>query len=225
MVKPATVSILASVAIAMLSVPTHAQPAQPVATQRATVPLPTAAVHSCLLAAARKHRVDYRLMRAVAEQESGYNPQAIRAPYIAGNKDGSLDYGLMQINSSWLPTLASYGITQRTLLDPCVNADVGAWILADLFRRHGLTWDAVGAYNAKSPEKRYAYAVGVYTKLQRIGQLGAINQDPVEVSPEISMTDGNQQREVQGTTTRAVMGVWERQQLTDGQVRAVDTWQ
>ena len=36
----------------------------------------------------------------------------------------------MQINSSWLPILAKYGIAKSDLLNPCVNTHVGAWVLA-----------------------------------------------------------------------------------------------
>jgi soluble lytic murein transglycosylase-like protein len=73
----------------------------------------------------------------------------------------------MQINSSWLKTLGRYGVTGESLFKPCVNADVGAWILADNFRRMGVTWDAVGAYNAMTPWKRVKYATGVYSKALR----------------------------------------------------------
>lgn len=123
---------------------------------------PSAAVDQCLTAAAAKHGVAYALLRSIAEQESHFNPRAVNS-----NVDGSADWGLMQINSSWLPFLKKYGITQDQLFQPCINADVGAWILADSFKRLGVTWNAVGAYNAKTPSKRYTYANRVYQKLQR----------------------------------------------------------
>ena len=128
-------------------------------------------VEACLVAAASKHHVAYALLRSIAEHESGFNPLAIGA-----NRDASSDYGLMQINSSWLPTLARFGITRQKLFDPCVNADVGAWILANNIRAMGLTWDAVGAYNARTPAKRLVYANGVYRRLQTFVQLRAQRQ-------------------------------------------------
>jgi soluble lytic murein transglycosylase-like protein len=128
---------------------------------------PSAEVDACLRAASAKHGISYALLRSIAEQESSFNPLAVRKPMAAGNLDRSTDYGLMQINSSWLNTLARYGVTGDSLFKPCVNADVGAWILADNFRRLGVTWDAVGAYNAMTPWKRVKYATGVYTKLVR----------------------------------------------------------
>ena len=219
MVKPAAVSLLTSVAIATLAVPTQAQTT---VTKVAQAPMPTEAVHACLVAAARKHGLDYALVRSIAEQESRFNPLAVRAPYAAGNRDGSVDYGLMQINSSWLPTLARYGITKNDLFNPCVNADVGGWILADLFRRLGITWDAVGAYNAKSPAKRHIYAVGVYTRLQRFEQLGAQGHATTAAAHLPTDTARAPVQLAQGGADLPLMGVWERQQVAEGQVAPLE---
>lgn len=92
------------------------------------------------------------LLYAIARAESGLNPQA-----IGRNSNGSRDIGLMQINSAWLPTLASHGIGERELFEPCVNIHVGAWILAGNVSRLGYTWEAVGAYNAANPALRRSY--------------------------------------------------------------------
>lgn len=92
------------------------------------------------------------LLYAIARTESGLNPQAIGC-----NTNGSRDIGLMQINSAWLPTLASHGIGERDLFEPCTNIHVGAWILAGNVARLGYTWEAVGAYNAATPALRRAY--------------------------------------------------------------------
>lgn len=120
----------------------------------------------CLDDAAAYHHVDARLLRAIAQQESG-----MRDDVIATNRNGTRDIGRMQINSSWLPTLARFGITERKLLDGCVSSYVGAWILAHNFARLGLTWDAVGAYNAVSPDKRARYATQIYRRLMAAGEV------------------------------------------------------
>ena len=107
---------------------------------------------ACWEDAANRYRVSSALLYAIARTESGLNPQA-----IGRNTNGSRDIGLMQINSAWLPTLASHGIGERDLYEPCTNIHVGAWILAGNVSRLGYTWEAVGAYNAASPSLRRNY--------------------------------------------------------------------
>jgi soluble lytic murein transglycosylase-like protein len=107
---------------------------------------------ACWDDAAQRYQVSSALLYAIARTESDLNPQA-----LGRNGNGSRDIGLMQINSSWLPTLATHGIGERELFEPCTNIHVGAWILAGNVSRLGYTWDAVGAYNAASPALRRAY--------------------------------------------------------------------
>ncbi len=108
--------------------------------------------HACWDDAAQRYQVSSALLYAIARTESGLNPLA-----IGRNGNGSRDIGLMQINSAWLPTLASHGIGERELFEPCTNIHVGAWILAGNVSRLGYIWDAVGAYNATRPALRRAY--------------------------------------------------------------------
>ncbi len=107
---------------------------------------------ACWEVAASRYQLSSALLYAIARTESGLNPQA-----IGRNTNGSRDIGLMQINSAWLPTLASHGIGERDLYEPCTNIHVGAWILAGNVSRLGYTWEAVGAYNAASPALRRNY--------------------------------------------------------------------
>lgn len=123
--------------------------------------LATVAQADCLDDAAVFHRVSPTLVRGIAQVESG-----MRSWVTNTNTNGSEDIGLMQINSVHLPRLAKYGITRQSLFDPCTNAYVGTWILADCLSRYGDTWTAVGCYNAGSPDKRLRYANRVYQKLQ-----------------------------------------------------------
>ncbi|MGO4801199.1 lytic transglycosylase domain-containing protein [Pseudomonas sp. W22_MBD1_FP4] len=122
---------------------------------------PNPAVDQCLQNAANLHRVDLRLLRAVAKVESAFNPSARNS-----NKNGTGDTGLMQINDWWLPTLAQFGITKASLYDPCTSAYVGAWILAKEINKHGLTWRAVGAYNSPNEASQIIYAEKVNKALR-----------------------------------------------------------
>ncbi|MTV41732.1 transglycosylase SLT domain-containing protein [Duganella radicis] len=116
---------------------------------------------ACWEEAAARYGVNPYLLYAIAKTESQLNPAAINR----NNQDGSYDIGLMQINSHWLPTLRKYGIAEEQLWDACVNIQVGAWVLAQNMRRMGNSWEAVGAYNARNPERRLKYALKVYRNL------------------------------------------------------------
>lgn len=128
--------------------------------------LPTGGFAACFDEAAARYRVPTSLLMAISRVESSGNPQA-----ISRNPDGSYDIGHMQINSRWLPLLKRYGIDERSLFDACTNTYVGAWILAQNIHRLGYGWNAIGAYNARSPSKRMAYARKVAAILKREGFL------------------------------------------------------
>lgn len=125
----------------------------------------------CWTQAAQQYGVSAQLLYAVASAESGLNPRAINSSHKA--RTGTVDIGLMQINSGHLPRLAAAGISEASLFEPCTNIKVGAWLLADAFARHGVSWNAVGSYNAactrlKGDEctaARSKYAWRVYRRL------------------------------------------------------------
>ena len=122
-------------------------------------------LRKCILRSARKYQIYPGLIEAIIAVESNFNPRAINR-----NKNGSVDVGLMQINSFWFPRLKKYGISVEDLFDPCVNVEVGTWILAQCVAEHGYTWEAVGCYNAVNPVKRKRYAWKIYQMLQKIKQ-------------------------------------------------------
>lgn len=118
---------------------------------------------SCFAAAGERHGVSPVLLAAIAHKES-----SMRAHAWNRNRDGSLDIGLMQINSRWLPTLRRHGITPEQLWEPCVSIHVGAWVLAGNFRQLGFNWEAVGAYNARRQDLRMNYARSISQIAQRL---------------------------------------------------------
>lgn len=145
---------LFALALALASVAGQAAPGRspPRARTPASAPIPVR-FDRCFLAAGQRYGVSPLLLKAIGRQESGLDPDAFHR-----NADGSSDIGLMQINSSWLPTLARHGVREADLQVPCVNILVGAWILGSNFRTMGPTVEALGAYNARDPVKRLAYA-------------------------------------------------------------------
>ena len=116
---------------------------------------------SCFEQAGARYGIAPSLLKAISVVESGSNPVALNR-----NRDGSEDLGLMQVNSRWLGVLAPFGIGRDQLFDACINTHVGAWILAQNISRLGYGWEAVGAYNARSPKKRAAYASRIAAKVR-----------------------------------------------------------
>lgn len=111
----------------------------------------------CFEQAGREYDIAPLLLWSVAKGESGFNPTA-----IGRNSNGTYDYGLMQINSSWAATLGP--ARWNALADPCTNVRTGAWILRQCIDKYGYNWRAVGCYNSRTPSKRDRYAA----KIERI---------------------------------------------------------
>ena len=127
---------------------------------------------SCFDQAGDLYHVSPSLLRAIAKQESGMNPRAIHI-----NRDGTKDYGLMQINERWFPHLKQLGISGQKLMEPCQNIHVSAYILRLLFNRHGENWRAVGRYNASHPVKAAGYAWKIHKKLKEVKEpLGVLRR-------------------------------------------------
>jgi len=144
--------------------------------------LHAASASACWTQSGQQHQVAPQLLYAVAQVESGGNPRLVH--HNRGPGAGTRDIGAMQINSDNLPGLRVRGISEAGLLDLCTNVDVGAGILAERIRRYGLSWEAVGAYNASCTRlkgdacrrARSAYAWRVYRQLQRLGNGGAASE-------------------------------------------------
>lgn len=120
--------------------------------------------NGCWDKAGQTYGVDPWLLMAVAKVESSFNPSAYNQ-----NKNKSYDIGVMQINSTWLPTLNKYGITKESLLNPCTSIFVGAWIMAQNIKKFGFNKDGIGAYNCPSILTiRRRYADKVYTAYNKI---------------------------------------------------------
>lgn len=77
--------------------------------------------------------------------------------------------GEMQIHSQNFSHLSQFGITPQSLFsDRCMNVYTGAYYLAIAFKRLGVNWESVGAYNAgfsqkpEQKEKRLKYGKEVH---------------------------------------------------------------
>lgn len=143
---------------------------------------PIEANAACWEAASDSYGIPVNVLKAVAKTESGFNANAVNR-----NKDGTYDIGFMQINSSWLPKLEKYGITEESLKDACTNVKVGAWILSNNAKKLGWNWNAIGAYNvgcakldaAECDRRRNQYAWKIHTALNKAGDISA----PTHLTP------------------------------------------
>lgn len=101
------------------------------------------------------------IVPAIIRVESSGNPAAINR----ANRNGTVDYGLMQINSIHLPRLAAHGVDEQVLLSqPCVNVAIGADVLHQgLSRTGGALAPALSVYNTGRPDSSVgaAYAARV----------------------------------------------------------------
>jgi soluble lytic murein transglycosylase-like protein len=86
------------------------------------------------------------LLMAISYVESNHTPDAINF-----NKNGSVDYGHMQINSIWVSLV---GNVYLELNDPCLCTTIGAYILSDCIGRYGYNTDAISCYNTGRPLKQ-----------------------------------------------------------------------
>jgi len=113
----------------------------------------------CFEEAGLEYGIAPELLWAIAKTESQFNVRALHY-----NRNGSFDYGLMQINSSWYKELGRERWVH--LSDGCYNVKVGAWILDRCIKGYGYTWAAVGCYNGLSKETKVRYAHRIYRTLK-----------------------------------------------------------
>lgn len=125
------------------------------------LPLPAQAF--CFQEAGQRYSVSPHLLWAIAKAESSLDPSAVNH-----NRNGTVDIGLMQINSLWAGQL---GNTWDHLHDPCTNVMAGARILSQCVQDYGYTWQAVGCYHSRTPTRRDAYAARIAAILEKAGKV------------------------------------------------------
>ena len=130
----------------------------------------------CFQSAGAKYHIDPLLVKAIAIGESSLRPDVTNIN--RDKKTGqalSTDYGLMQVNSSHIASLIAQGYirsSQDLLNRPCLNVQIGTWILAKHFQVCGISWNCLGSYNAgfrkDRHETRESYANRIYAIYRRL---------------------------------------------------------
>lgn len=101
------------------------------------------------------------------DQEAGWIGAEVR------NTNGSHDLGPMQVNSAWVPRIATLvgrsPVEVRSWLvsDPCFNAGAARWLFLSALRTTGDFWKAVGVYHSPTAWRQRRYALRVAGHMQR----------------------------------------------------------
>ena len=124
---------------------------------------------ACMAAAAAFYHLPPRALPAIQLVEGG----AVGS--FSRNRDGSEDYGVMQVNSVWLAPLARLSrlppgaVRQRLIGDPCFNIAAAAAILRTrLDARHGDLMLAVGDFHSQTPALNRRYQAQVMAAAVRL---------------------------------------------------------
>ncbi|MDD5278726.1 transglycosylase SLT domain-containing protein [Acidithiobacillus sp.] len=135
-------------------------------------------IQRCAIEASRYYGVPALLTLSIIKTEGG------QPGTVSPDANGSYDMGVMQINSIWLPKLASMGVTRHEVIhDGCQNVMIGTWILAGYVHRYlgktglqkawehpGRFWRSVGDYNSHTPTYNNAYQTRVANNYRLISE-------------------------------------------------------
>ncbi len=101
------------------------------------------------------------------DQEGGWVGAAVL------NTNGTHDLGPLQINSWWVPRIASLvgrspgDVREWLRSDPCFNVDAARWIFLSALASAKDYWAAVGIYHSPTKVRQRRYAASVADKLTR----------------------------------------------------------
>ena len=119
---------------------------------------------SCINHAAVAYHVPAPIILSIIRLENGRNGDARH------NRNGTTDYGVLQINSVWLEKLGKHGYTRQDLrFNPCRNVEAAAWILSQQMAKNLPVWTAIARYHSMTPERNRRYALKarkVFTSLE-----------------------------------------------------------
>jgi soluble lytic murein transglycosylase-like protein len=128
-----------------------------------------AVLAACLMLASQTYSVPPAVLVGIYKAEGGQIGQEVK------NENGSYDLGPMQINTVWLPELASKWnvkpATARSWLrdDACTNVGVAAWILRSHINETGSLSQAIAHYHSRTPRHGDKYKARVVNILRESG--------------------------------------------------------
>lgn len=140
-----------------------------------SLPLASPPTYECLYEESHRQQIDPILLLAVMRTESGKPGQFV------SNRNATFDLGPMQINTIWVPKIASLTnmseeFVQKSLINHgCSNLAAGAWILRTAINNaKGNIWLGVGLYHSKNSAKSGKYIQKVYDNYLRIQKMNVV---------------------------------------------------
>lgn len=117
----------------------------------------------CIIRASAEYHVPPVALAAIMVKEGG------KVGTVSRNSNGTVDYGPMQINSTWLKKLQPYGVTPWHLTyDLCTNIRAGAWRLrSEIVVAKGDFWRGVGNYHSRTSLHHEKYKRDIITIIAR----------------------------------------------------------
>lgn len=128
---------------------------------------------ACLMLASQTYSVPPAVLVGIYKAEGGQIGQEVR------NKNGSYDLGPMQINTIWMPDLASrWGVSEATARkwvrdDACTNVGVAAWIFKGHLDETGSLSQAIAHYHSRTPRHDIKYKRRVIDIMKKSGLIKA----------------------------------------------------
>jgi len=117
---------------------------------------------ACMALVASIYHLPPRVLPAIQKVEGGM------VGTVSHNTDGSDDYGVMQVNSRWLPALSALSglpieaVRERLISRPCYNIAAGGAILRSyLDETHGDLMLAIGDYHSHTATRNLDYQAKV----------------------------------------------------------------
>jgi hypothetical protein len=124
---------------------------------------------ACMALVAQIYALPPRVLPSIQAVEGG------SAGVVRANSDGSQDFGVMQVNSTWLGALAKYTNTPEEVVrgrltqEPCYNiAAAGAILRVYLNEAHGDVLRAVGYYHSHTSWRGSWYRLMVERQAARM---------------------------------------------------------
>lgn len=103
----------------------------------------------CFEAAQKYTGIEKEILYSIAKIESNFNHRAKNV-----NKNGTIDYGIMQVNSYWINVFSEKGFPQSYMKSPCGNIYSAAYILKYCMEKKKKFSLAIECYNKGEKVKR-----------------------------------------------------------------------